>query len=245
MFGRLLASLRGQPSAQAGFAPPAPAEPFYAVGDVHGCSALLRDLLARFDPGVPVVMVGDYVDRGEDSRGVLDLLMTRPGTTCLRGNHEQMLIDYLVRPEDAGGRFLRNGGMQTLASFGIGGVQPTSEAALLAAKAEDLREAMGQPTIDWLTALPCQIVSGNVAVVHAGADPAVPMDLQAPRNLIWGHRDFAAKARTDGLWIVHGHTIVPAVDIAPGRIAIDTGAYATGRLSAVLVAEGGASVLHT
>jgi serine/threonine protein phosphatase 1 len=245
MLGRLFASLRSKQTSQTRFAPLAPNEPFYAVGDVHGCSALLAGLLAKFDPALPVVMVGDYVDRGDDSRGVLTMLMDRPGTTCLRGNHEQMLIDYLARPEEAGARFLRNGGLQTLASFGIGGVQPTSEPALLADKAEALRAAMGQPMIDWLDRLPCQFSSGNVAVVHAGADPAVPMDLQAPRNLMWGHRDFPSKDRSDGLWIIHGHTIVPSVDIEPGRIAIDTGAYATGRLSAVLVEERGASVLQS
>ncbi|SMY06277.1 metallophosphoesterase family protein [Flavimaricola marinus] len=243
MLGRLFRSLRAQPS-KGVFGPVAPAEPFYAVGDVHGRSDLLTKLLSQFDPDTRVVMVGDYIDRGDESRAVLDLLTNRPGTVCLRGNHEQMLIDFLSKPAAAGARFLRNGGLQTLASYGIGGVLPTSADDLLAEKAAQLHEAMGAETVDWLRELPYQFQSGNVVVVHAGADPNVPMDLQAPRHLMWGHKDFPAKDRQDGLWIVHGHTIVPQVDIEPGRIAIDTGAYATGRLSAVLVNESGAHVIQ-
>jgi serine/threonine protein phosphatase 1 len=194
MLGRLFASLRSKQTSQTRFAPLAPNEPFYAVGDVHGCSALLAGLLAKFDPALPVVMVGDYVDRGDDSRGVLAMLMDRPGTTCLRGNHEQMLIDYLARPEEAGARFLRNGGLQTLASFGIGGVQPTSEPALLADKAEALRAAMGQPMIDWLDRLPCQFVVGQCGGrpcrgrprrADGSAGPAQP-DVGAPRFPVQG-----------------------------------------------------------
>lgn len=243
MLGRLFRSLRSQPP-KAEFGPVSPEEPFYAVGDVHGRLDLLTRLLAKFDPAKRVVMVGDYVDRGDDSKGVLSLLMARPNTVCLRGNHEQMLIEFLEKPEKTGGRFLHNGGLQTLASFGIGGVLPGSDDAALVEAAQELRTAMGPEMIKWLSTLPYQFRSGNLAVVHAAAAPTVPMDLQAPRHLMWGHKDFPLTQRQDGTWIVHGHTIVPSVDIEPGRIALDTGAYATNRLSAVLFEASGIEVFH-
>jgi len=97
---------------------------------------------------------------------------------------------------------------------------------------------MGPRTLQWLTDLTYQHRSGNLAVVHAAAAPDVPMELQAPRHLMWGHKDFPLTDRQDGIWIIHGHTIVPSDDIEPGRIALDTGAYATNRLSGEMFSPG-------
>jgi serine/threonine protein phosphatase 1 len=94
--------------------------------------------------------------------------------------------------------------------------------------------------LDWLKSRPASWQTGNVAVVHAGADPTVPIYDQSVKTLYWGHSDFTKKRRRDGVWVVHGHTIVDAPEILRERIAIDTGAYATGRLSAVHVDQANA-----
>lgn len=216
-------------------------QPIVAVGDIHGRIDLLDRMVARMRDTLPEavpVFVGDYVDRGEHSAAVISRLMqlTDAGAVCLMGNHEQMLLDYLDDPEGRGGLWLRNGGLQTLASFGVGGVSLSTRGLELARARDELVVRMGEAMIGWLRARPLSWTSGTVAVVHAGADPALPLDLQDPRNLLWGHKDFRRKARTDGLWIVHGHTIVPEPAVEGGRIAIDTGAYATGLLSGVMLA---------
>jgi serine/threonine protein phosphatase 1 len=105
----------------------------------------------------------------------------------------------------------------------------------LARARDELVVRMGPSMIDWLRARPLWWQSGTVAIVHAGADPTRPLDSQNRRNLLWGHKDFRTRARADGLWIVHGHTIVPDASVEGGRIAIDTGAYATGTLSGVVL----------
>ncbi|MEP1201221.1 metallophosphoesterase [Tateyamaria sp.] len=215
----------------------APDSPFVAVGDIHGRA----DLLKRFlDMGqtYPVICVGDYVDRGDESAEVLQLLQQRPDINCLSGNHEEMMLDFLKNPEKAGPRWLRYGGLQTLASFGVAGVSDTSVGTALISARDALEEAMGPELITWLNNLPTRWQSGNVAVVHAGADPARSISGQNIKALHWGHPDFSSSRRKDGLWIIHGHTIVEDPIVRRGRIAIDTGAYATGRLTAVLVEHG-------
>ena len=223
-----------------GFADPAPDEPLAVIGDVHGCDALLGRMLDRIGdeaPGHRVVVAGDMVDRGEDSAGVLRRLVARPDVTCLMGNHELMLLDFLDRPE-ASGTWLRHGGLQTLASFGIA-LMAQAPAGRIAQARDALAEAMGPGLIAWLRGLPSLVESGNVAVVHAGADPRKPLAAQSPEALAWGAPGFGRIARSDGLWVVHGHTVVDEAHAEAGRIAIDTGAYATGRLSAVLIDAGG------
>lgn len=222
----------------------APDQPFFAVGDVHGCMTLmirLLDQIAARDAHAPLVFVGDYVDRGERSADVLRHLMALDGAahvTCLIGNHEEMMLNFLDDPATHGARWLRYGGLQTLASFGVGGVTVTSDSEAMRQAAEELRAAIGPQMLDWLRALPTHWQSGNVAVVHAAADPAMPIGQQDAKTLRWGHKDFATTPRTDDVWVVHGHTIVDEAHAAQGRIAIDTGAYATGRLTAAYITPG-------
>lgn len=226
-------------------APPQPDRPFVAVGDIHGRADLLRALdaqLADLPADWPLVCVGDYVDRGEESAAVLQHLMRqgdRP-RVCLMGNHEDMLLRFLEAPEAERRRWLRNGGLQTLASFGVGG-SPAQEPVTAR---DALAEAMGAELIDWLRARPLSWQSGNVAVVHGGVDPALPLAAQSRETLLWGHPDFARSLRDDGLWVVHGHTIVEAPQAEAGRIAIDTGAFATGRLTAAIVEPDGVRFLR-
>lgn len=221
-----------------------PQSAFYAVGDIHGRIDLLVQLLDSLDPRVPVVCVGDYVDRGDDSAAVLRFLQMRPDITCLTGNHEKMLLDFLDNPQSNGPRWLRFGGLQTLASFGISATQSATGEALTEIR-NALVTAMGDELILWIRRLPPFHISGNVGVVHAGADPNVPITDQSAKSLIWGHPNFEITPRIDKMWIVHGHTIISEPTISAGRVAIDTGAYATGRLTAALISDSGISFTST
>jgi len=192
----------------------APDAPFFAIGDVHGCMGKMQTLLQAIsakDTGAPVVFVGDYVDRGEQSAQVLHHVMEMdesPDVTCLIGNHEEMLLNFLDDPQKKGARWLRYGGLQTLASFGVRGIATGMKGEALDQAAAGLRAAMGDAMIAWMRALPTHWVSGNIAVVHAAADPALPIADQTPKSLRWGHPDFEDAVRQDGTWVLHGHTIV-------------------------------------
>jgi len=218
----------------------APERPFIALGDLHGRADLLAKFLDR-GPAHPLICVGDYVDRGDHSADVLRMLAGRPDIICLSGNHEEMMLNFIDAPEESGARWLRYGGLQTLASFGVAGVTDSSSPAALAGARDALRDAMGEPLIAWMRALEARWQSGNVAVVHAGANPARTIEDQRKQTLHWGHPDFARRVRTDGIWVVHGHTIVDEPRTANGRIAIDTGAYTTGILTAALIEPGQAT----
>lgn len=226
--------------------PLAPDVPFYAVGDIHGRDDLLARLLDQLggtpQPATPLICVGDYIDRGDDSAAVLRRLfrMQRDAgnaMVCLRGNHEEMLLSFLDAPAQQGARWLRYGGLQTLASFRLAPIAATAPEADWNTLRDQLEEAMGEELVAWLRDLPFHWQTGNVVVTHAGADPGLPLEEQSPETLLWGHPEFESAPRQDGLWIVHGHTIVDQPMQNMGRISVDTGAYATGRLSAARVEE--------
>lgn len=244
------------------FSPPKPTvfdaplridRPTYAIGDVHGRFDLLAPLVravaedATSSTEPPrLVLMGDYVDRGERSREVLDyaldLVGDDPGTTdgdvvMLRGNHEEMLLGFLADPVEAGPRWLRNGGLQTLLSYGVGGAFTANDPDALAQAASALRRAMGE-TAEKLAALPRCARYGDVFFAHAGADPALPVAAQPERALVWGAPQFRHAPRQDGIWVVHGHYVVDEADAAHGRIAVDTGAYFSGRLTAARLRDG-------
>lgn len=216
----------------------------FAIGDIHGRADLLRKVFesidtfeSRFPTSRSVeILIGDYVDRGPDSRGVIDLVLdrqTRREVVALAGNHEEMLLRALVEP----GRmsdWLANGGRETLLSYGI-----ALERGLMAADAEPLRKRMFEtlpgPHLKFLIELPPSYACGDYFFVHAGVRPNVPLDQQCRDDLLWIRDDFLS-ARTDfGAMIVHGHTPTEAPDIRPNRINIDTGAYATGRLTCLVI----------
>ena len=227
-------------------AAPTPAGPVVAIGDIHGRADLLDRLLDRIaaeDPGTPLVFLGDYVDRGEHSATVLRRLSGLSGqwsgpVVCLMGNHERMMIDFIETPETSAARWMRSGGLQALASFAVGGITEHPGPDDARAAADRLRAAMGDDLVAWLTGLPLQHASGNIHFVHAAADPSLPMTLQESRTLLWGHPAFADTPRSDGQFVVHGHTVVDSPEITGGRVAIDTGAWFTGRLTAARIAPG-------
>lgn len=239
----MLSSLFRRFARGASFADPAPAEPLCVIGDVHGCLPLLERLLEQVPADHRTILVGDYIDRGEHSAEVLRYLRERPDLTCLMGNHESMLLQFLQNPCAVGGRWLRNGGLQTLASFGIRGARPQMTKEELTACCGQLQAEMGPALTAWVSGLETSVLSGNVLAVHAGADPGLAPDRQPEDTLLWGHREFFRSPRQDGIWVVHGHTIVRTPAAEHGRIAIDTGAFATGVLSGVCLDGGTARFL--
>ncbi len=221
------------------------------VGDVHGRIDLLDALFDRIDTEAArrgsidrLVFLGDYIDRGEASAEVLDRLFglcrNRPDqVVCLKGNHEQMLLDFLDDPEKAGRAWLRIGGLQTLASFGIGQVCETSSAQALTVARDRLIQKLPENIESWLRALPLTVQSGNLCAVHAALDPVLAVQNQPEKNLLWGCRQFRQVMRADGIWVIHGHTIVDEPMARDGVISVDTGAFATNRLSAAIIDPSG------
>ena len=224
------------------FAAPDAEQDIAVIADVHGMDLALGamlDLLAREAPNARIIFVGDLIDRGEDSAQVLQRVFKLGETVeVLLGNHEDMLLKFLDDPARAGRQWLRCGGLQTLASFGVGGVRDMSPGAEMSAARDSLRAAMGPELEAWLVARPRIWSGGNVAVTHAGADPWRAIDAQPPQAFTWGHPAFRKRARSDGLWVVHGHDIVPEPVAADGIISIDTGAYASGGLTAAVLSNG-------
>ncbi|NUH66506.1 metallophosphoesterase [Sulfitobacter sp. S0837] len=222
------------------FPPIAPDAAFVALGDIHGRADLLARALDSMTD-VQIVCVGDYVDRGDESAEALRMLQARPDVVCISGNHEEMMLNFLDHPQKHGPRWLRYGGLQTLASFDVAGASEGTSGAGLDALADKLKAAMGEELIQWLRSRPTLWRSGNVVVAHAGADPNVSIEEQTPETLHWGHAEFGKHPRQDGIWVLHGHTIVDTPIADQGRISIDTGAYATGRLTAAWVTDGQAN----
>lgn len=234
------------------FPPLAPKDFIYVVGDIHGRDDLLEKMLELisdhfYSTGLEtcvLVCVGDYIDRGDNSAQVLNRLLTLSSefpdqVVCLTGNHEQMMLDFLREPEARGRRWFRNGGLQTLASYSIGGVWETSPEPELVRARDQLLAAMPDGLESWICNLPLIYQNGNVVVTHAGADPLLSLDDQETNALLWGSSRFMKAERTDGNWIVYGHQIVDTPTVEGGRISTDTGAYATGRLTAAAISPTG------
>lgn len=206
--------------------------PLCAIGDIHGRADLLALALEHIADHAmgQALCVGDYVDRGPDSAGVLRMLARRPDIICLMGNHEEMLLDFLDAPAAAGPRWLYNGGAETLISFGVEARAGVSDADTLTTWRDALAQAMGPGLETWLRGLPSYHLSGNVALTHAGGDPSQPMEAQKAEHLHWGHPKLGRTPRSDGLWVVRGHVIMDDPLAQDRVISIDIGAYARDQL---------------
>ncbi len=222
----------------------------YAIGDVHGRSDLLEVLIEKIlvdalrehdrtgESCPPVIFLGDVIDRGPDSRGVLELMCAirewpEIAPILLMGNHEAMLLNFLDDPVP-NRRWLKYGGYEMLVSYGLGRIGDLENPDELARIGAALRDAMGDHIEIIEGAVPWH-EDGNLAFVHAGADPELPISIQKPETLIWGHEAFERKRRKDGKWIVHGHTIVEKPVVKRNRISLDTGGYITGVLTALKI----------
>ncbi len=241
----LLARLRGGRSS-GGEPRHTPGKRVYCVGDIHGRLDLLLDLHAQiradseaFGGSLQVVYLGDYIDRGPDSREVIDCLLAAPLTgfeaIYLLGNHEQAMLDFLDYPLEAAG-WLTFGGLATLLSYGVRPRRlPTPED--LPDLAASLRERLPPGHLEFL--LGCRLYhhEADYYFVHAGIRPGVALDAQDPDDQMWIRDEFTESGAAHGAVVVHGHTISPEPELLPNRIGIDTGACFTGLLTC-LVLEG-------
>lgn len=220
----------------------------YAVGDLHGCFDLLEwarravsDDLARrpVDRSIEIYL-GDYVDRGPASRDVVRLLAGGAPSVCdericLKGNHEEVLLQFLDDPGVL--PYWRElGGLETLHSYGVTPPLILDGEAIRQAHAA-FRANLPEAELRFLQGLKLRAGFGSYLFVHAGIDPAVPLDRQRPHELIWIREPFLLSQADFGCIVVHGHTPVYRPERLANRINIDTGAYATGRLTC-LVLEG-------
>jgi serine/threonine protein phosphatase 1 len=227
----------------------------YAVGDIHGRVDLLDRLLVRIgtdaakqgrsDLRKVVVFLGDLIDRGPNSREVVERLRNGPPDhpawagfewIVLRGNHESAMLDFLIDPA-AGPMWLQNGGLATITSY-VGRLpDPVPGPEWLVRLRQALAEAVPAAHRQFLSNLPVSHEEGDYLFVHAGVRPGVPLDRQEASDLLWIRGEFLNSRSDHGRIIVHGHTVTREPEVRDNRIGIDTGAFATGRLTA-LVLEG-------
>ena len=226
----------------------------YAVGDIHGRLDLLdtlHDLIVQDSASAPsarlIVYVGDYIDRGPDSKGVIDRLLapTLDGfqTRHLRGNHDQSLLDFLDDPTHYR-QWKDYGARDTLRSYGVAPPRFDNEEALGVAR-DELAEALPSSHREFLEGLKLSLEIGDYFFVHAGVRPGLPLAKQSPDDLMWIREDFLTSKSDFGKVVVHGHTPTHEPQRRPNRIGIDTGAYATGRLTCAVLEGAQCSFLHT
>jgi serine/threonine protein phosphatase 1 len=218
-----------------------PGERVYAIGDIHGRRDLFAALIAAIDvddaasspADTTVVLLGDLVDRGEDSAGVVSAARNwarRRKVRWLIGNHEECFL-AAMESEDALRAFLRIGGRETVLSY------PVDAAAFaradLPAAAAMIREAVPAEDLAFLRRGEDRIVIGDYLFVHAGIRPGVALADQTTTDLRWIRGEFTRADNEHEHVVVHGHTITDMVEIRPNRIGIDTGAFYSGTLTAL------------
>jgi serine/threonine protein phosphatase 1 len=220
----------------------------YAVGDIHGRLDLLERILALIERDIAsrpprknyVVFLGDLIDRGPESAGVVERLrgwrpsFARP--VFLAGNHEEVLLRIVGGDASVVADWLRFGGAECAASYGI-------DVDFLR-RAEDceaqrrVRESIPRAHVEFIESFADTFRFGDYLFVHAGIRPGVAVEDQARPDLRWIREPFLSDAKEHGVVVVHGHTIVAEVDERPNRIAIDTGAYQSGVLTALAIEDG-------
>ncbi|WP_288413716.1 metallophosphoesterase [uncultured Sphingomonas sp.] len=217
----------------------------YAVGDIHGRLDLLDDLLGRIRTDIAerpvgsaaIVFLGDLIDRGPQSAGVIDRVSTLGAfparSLCLLGNHEEALLRVLAAEPGLAYDWLGYGGDACCESYGVDATALTAmdepRIAMVLAKAIPPRH------IAFLKECGDTVRFGDYLLVHAGIRPGVAIEDQQPKDLRWIRQPFLSDAHDHGCMVIHGHTISDGVDRRPNRIGIDTGAYRTGILTAAVV----------
>lgn len=222
----------------------------YAIGDIHGHRALLEaahaliaaDRAATGDAAAPVVHLGDLVDRGPDSRGVIEYL--RRGIAAgepwivLKGNHDALFLDFLADPRahppalrrDLAWLHPRLGGAETLAAYGVRSPADRPLSAVWA----DAHSAVPAAHRAFLAGLPLMHRRGEIVFVHAGIRPGVPLEAQAGDDLMWIRDAFLEDPRDHGFLVVHGHTVTDRPEHRGNRVNLDTGAAYGGPLTAAV-----------
>ncbi len=230
----------------------------FAIGDIHGRADLLRGLLGRIDayranaasPGRDVfVLIGDYIDRGPNSADVINMLISDIPRRCdeavlLKGNHEVMFVDFLTGASDINA-FLANGGRATVSSYGVRIDRYAGDEHWQDRLHAALMRKIPAPHLEVLQGLKLSWQLGGYMFVHAGVRPGVPLDQQSEDDLVWIRKPFLGSNEDFGKIIVHGHTPVDEPEIRKNRIAIDTGAVFTDRLTALVLQDDQQSFLST
>jgi serine/threonine protein phosphatase 1 len=227
----------------------------YAVGDVHGRLDLLDGLLAKIEQDVArrparrnlLVMLGDLIDRGPDSRGVVERMRTYAHDAIkpyfLAGNHEEVLLRILNGERGILANWLQFGGAECLKSYGCDPAKldiRNERAALLT-----VARAIPQEHARFLAGFADSISFGDYLFVHAGIRPGVDLSLQAQVDLRWIRSPFLEDSADHGVMVIHGHSIHPVVEERPNRIGIDTGAYRSGVLTALAMEGASRWILDT
>ena len=215
-----------------------------AIGDIHGRADRLAALLRQIDMDCTlypsnrpiVVFIGDYINRGPASREVLNLLPGRERTkeaVFLKGNHETFVHRFLSEPAVLD-EWRLCGGLETLVSYGL---KPSISpgAAEQRRLAKELAKSIPKPHLEFLDSLKLSFSCGDFLFVHAGVRPGVPIRKQSEEDLLWIREEFLSCDQRFEKFVVHGHTPVRTPDIRSNRINIDTGAFATGRLTCIVI----------
>lgn len=216
----------------------------YAIGDVHGRRDLLEAMLGQIDAQIAVkapadwriILLGDYIDRGPDSKGVLDLIIQRQEADerviALGGNHDAGFLDFLRDPTP-NSLFAGYGGRETALSYGVA-ADFSSQAQAFATKS-DLARAVPDSHLRFLADLPRSTCFGDFFFCHAGVRPGVALDQQNPEDLIWIRDVFLSHPGLLPKVIVHGHTPVSEPEVRANRVNVDTLAYQSGVLTALVI----------
>lgn len=220
----------------------------YAIGDIHGRDDLLAALLegVRRDAGQRparrrlVIFLGDYISRGADSRAVVERVMATAWAgfepVALKGNHEDLLLRFLDGDLAAGALWLDYGGAQALQAYGVAppGDARRDEGGVQRLRRE-LAAALPARHLEFLRRLRVDHREGDYYFVHAGVRPGVPLERQSDEDRLWIRREFTDSLADHGVVVVHGHCIAPLPQVRHNRIGIDTGAYASGHLTCVVL----------
>lgn len=216
----------------------------YAIGDVHGRLDLLQDMHGLIHADLDrnpthdwrIIHLGDYIDRGPDSKGVLDFLIHAsahdPRILSLIGNHDDGFLRYLATG-DTNGIFALHGGSDTARSYGVE-VDYTNPESAKAAYPK-LRDAIPQTHIDYIRLMPASVSFGDFFFCHAGVNPVVALSEQDRDDLMWIRTLFLKWTEPLDKVIIHGHTPQSAIDIQPNRVNLDTYAWKNGKLSAIVI----------
>jgi serine/threonine protein phosphatase 1 len=222
----------------------------YAIGDIHGELHLLEQLLEKIEADSRdrdasqkfVVFMGDVIDRGGYSKEIITLLSQTPfclpgfEPICLLGNHEQVMLDFFDHPENSKAWF-RFGAVETLASYGIRVGSRTDESIRLIKLRDETLDIIPQKHLAFLRSLKTRFTIGDYFFSHAGIRPGISLDRQSAEDLLWIREPFLSSSLFHEKVIVHGHTVHATPQDLPNRIGIDTGAYATGVLTALVLTK--------
>lgn len=219
----------------------------YAIGDSHGCldelkaldQMIIDDLQARPVKEHKIIFLGDYVDRGPDSAGCLQYLLERrasdPNVVCLKGNHEEKLVEFLANPIKLADSFLTYGGDALAASYGVDAPPLSTSSDVMQKFCKALQAAVPARHLDFIDSLLSHVILGDYMFVHAGVRPNVPLDEQTAHDMMWVRREFIPHTDLYEKIIIHGHTPQLEPEVMANRINVDTLCYDTGNLTAVVL----------